>query len=259
MMHLLPFFLSLVIMLVPVMGPGDWKKHTNITKIDNNLYTGRDPDDDHIPELKKYGIKTIVSIRMNGQPGKMKQAHELGMNYFHLPVGFFHRPTKQVYHFVKIMSQPQYHPVYISCSIGMDRSSGFVAVYKARLLGLDGAEAVNNTKGWIFKKQLVALLDTWRDECAKGKLSEEELALIPMPKEGSNANDYGKLPGENVLTWEKELAERKIAEKKNGGGSGALAGKKSVRPVAEVKTEILPAETLEIKGKVEGVETKKSL
>lgn len=206
MLQLLPILMSVIIMLVPVFGPGDWKKHTNITKIDDNLYTGRDADDDHIPELKKYGIKTIVSIRMNGQPGKAKLAHELGMNYFHFPVGFFHRPTKQVYHFIKVMEDPKYHPVYVSCSIGMDRSSGFVAVYKARLLGEDPEKALSNTKGWIFRKQLIALLDTWKDECSKGKMSRAELAAIDFPKEGPNANNYAHLPGEDVI-FDRQVAE----------------------------------------------------
>jgi len=229
MMTLLPILMSLIIMLVPVFGPGDWKDHTHITKIDDNLYTGRDADDDHIPMLKKeYGIKTIVSIRMNGQPGKEKLAHELGMNYFHFPVGFFHRPTKQVYHFLKVMNDPKYLPVYVSCSIGMDRSSGFVAVYKARLKGEDPEKCIANTSGWIFKKKLVALLDTWADECRKGKITEAELAAIDFPKEGSNANGrYAHLPGEQVIFDHPICQEPEAGTSRVSDASGTAPSKNS--------------------------------
>jgi protein tyrosine phosphatase (PTP) superfamily phosphohydrolase (DUF442 family) len=248
MMQLLPILMSLLIMIVPVFGPGDWKDHTKITKIDDNLYTGRDADDDHIPELKKYGIKTIVSIRMNGQPGKAKKAHELGMNYFHFPVGFFHRPTKQVYHFLKVMDDPKYLPVYVSCSIGLDRSSGFVAVYKARLKGEDPQKAIASTRGWIFKKKLIALLDTWHDECMKGKMTKAELAAIDFPKEGPNANNYAKNPGEDVI-FDHKVCETpddkaKVSEK-TSSPPAALSDKSETEKVepgvkneASVKTEV---------------------
>jgi hypothetical protein len=90
----------------------------------------------------------------------------------------------------------------------MDRSSGFVAVYKARLKGEDPEKCIANTSGWIFKKKLIALLDTWADECRKGKISKAELAAIDFPKEGSNANGrYAHLPGEQVIFDQTRVSE----------------------------------------------------
>jgi tRNA-2-methylthio-N6-dimethylallyladenosine synthase len=104
---------------------------THIEKISDVLYRGSDPTKKQMQHLKAMGIKTLISCRTNPEKSKAKYARSIGMNFFHIPTGVFITPgTKEVNQFLTIVHNPANQPAYISCVIGTDRTSVYVASYR---------------------------------------------------------------------------------------------------------------------------------
>lgn len=144
-------FFTAVLLLVAVQ-PGraadDWYARLRVTKVSPDLYYGRQPRAEDFAELKRMGIKTIISTRLNGHRSEKDAAacRQVGLQHVHLPVGFFLPPEKEMAEFLQIVTNPQRQPVYIHCQGAWHRAPLFACLYRIKV------------QGWSYDKAYAELL-----------------------------------------------------------------------------------------------------
>jgi len=91
-------------------------------KVTDQVWTGGQPWQEHIPKLKDAGIKVIINLRPRdefdsaAEEAKVKQ---LGMAYFNIPVSFNEPDELDVDDFLKLTDeQLKNGPVFIHCAVG---------------------------------------------------------------------------------------------------------------------------------------------
>jgi protein tyrosine phosphatase (PTP) superfamily phosphohydrolase (DUF442 family) len=105
--------------------------HCQTHQVSPGLYRGPDPHMADIRSLHAKGIKTIISLRTNGQANKARLCKQLGMNWVWIKTGVFHSPTEDQFdRFRAIVNDPKQQPVYASCEIDMDRTGVYIAAYR---------------------------------------------------------------------------------------------------------------------------------
>jgi protein tyrosine phosphatase (PTP) superfamily phosphohydrolase (DUF442 family) len=121
------FFQLLLCVLLPGTVPV-----THLQKISDVLYRGSDPSRKEMLRLKEEkGIKTFISCRTNPEKSKQRFAEANGMQLIHIPTGVFITPgPKEVNRFLTVIHNPANQPAFISCVIGTDRTSVYVATYR---------------------------------------------------------------------------------------------------------------------------------
>ncbi len=102
-----------------------------IKKVSDGLYRGPYVNKKRLVELKKLGIKTIVNVRLNPHKDSQKMAKEMGIKWVHIPSGVFIAPREKEWdQFLSIIEDPANKPVYLTCTIGADRTGFYVALYR---------------------------------------------------------------------------------------------------------------------------------
>ena len=118
------FFIQFAFLYAPLL-------HCNTEQVTPTLMRGPDPKMGDIQSLHDKGIKTIVSIRTNGQKKKRELAEKLGMKWIQLPTGVFKVPTDEEFdRFRAIVNDRKNQPCYTSCEIDMDRTGVYIAAYR---------------------------------------------------------------------------------------------------------------------------------
>jgi protein tyrosine phosphatase (PTP) superfamily phosphohydrolase (DUF442 family) len=97
----------------------------NVFQIDDRLYSGSSPDNDAaFQELVELGVKVILSV--DGSKPNVELAHQYGMRYVHLPIGYDGVPQKRGEEIAKAVSDAG-APVYMHCHHGKHRGPAAVA------------------------------------------------------------------------------------------------------------------------------------
>ena len=103
-------------------------------KVDERLYRGGQPTLAGIRRLEKLGVKTVVSLRNQGDKSSRAErelAESLGMRWVSMPMRMYWRPSEeQTRAFLQLVSDPQRQPVFVHCQHGEDRTGVLVAVYR---------------------------------------------------------------------------------------------------------------------------------
>ncbi|MBX9877112.1 MAG: tyrosine-protein phosphatase [Candidatus Obscuribacterales bacterium] len=114
-----------------------------IEKVSDGLYRGPYVNKKRLVELKKLGIKTIVNVRLNPHKDSEKMAKEMGIKWAHIPSGVFIAPREKEWdQFLAIIEDPKNQPVYLTCTIGADRTGFYVALYRLAVQHWQRNEAV---------------------------------------------------------------------------------------------------------------------
>src|SRR5258705_7134448 len=58
----------------------------NFGRVNENYYRGSQPTTDEYARLKQLGIKTVVDLRIDSEPGEPERVLGLGMQYFNIPL-----------------------------------------------------------------------------------------------------------------------------------------------------------------------------
>src|SRR5947209_839442 len=59
----------------------------NVFRLTDKLYSGSSPDgDEGFASLQRLGVKTVISV--DGARPDVERAHQFGMRYIHLPIGY---------------------------------------------------------------------------------------------------------------------------------------------------------------------------
>ena len=113
---------------------------------------------------KKYGIKSIVSMRLQTEgdwevdwyENEKNFCEQNGINFYHIPIKGKDTPTDEdVKEWFSIMDDPANHPVLLHCEQGVVRTGVMVALYDIKYNGKDPKAAWDElpTFGHDFEKK----------------------------------------------------------------------------------------------------------
>ena len=132
--------------LAPASRPITWALPVNLEGVPNlfrvsdALYRGDQPSPLGMQNLKKLGIKTIISLR--SFHSDRDEIAETGLAYEHIYMKPWHPEEKEAVRFLKIVTDPQRTPVLVHCQHGADRTGTVIAVYRIAVQGWSKAEAI---------------------------------------------------------------------------------------------------------------------
>lgn len=153
-----------------------------IEKVSDGLYRGPSADNKRLQELKELGIKTIVNVRLNPQKDSQKTAAKMGIKWVNIPSGVFIAPREKEWDkFLSVVEDPANKPVYLTCTIGADRTGFYVALYRLAVQRWTKEQAIEEMKGgfspwwrlWYAFYYYPKELNNW--ELLEGAISREDI------------------------------------------------------------------------------------
>jgi len=138
---------------VPIRGVG------NFAMISPILYRGEQPTAEGFRELKKIGVKTVVSLRNFHSDRALMRG--TGLQYVRINSNAWNPEEEDLVVFLKVLSDPANQPVFVHCAQGADRTGFMVASHRIVELGWTVDEAVTELHNFkfhtVWKKVLPAL------------------------------------------------------------------------------------------------------
>jgi protein tyrosine/serine phosphatase len=130
----------------PAQRPASWAEPIklegvhNFFKVSPELYRSEQPTALGFTNLKKLGIKTVVSLRAFHTD--MPLLKDTGLQYEHLYMKTWHIEEKDAVKFLKIVNDPKCTPVLVHCQHGADRTGAMCAVYRIAVQGWTKEQAL---------------------------------------------------------------------------------------------------------------------
>lgn len=113
-----------------------------IARVDDGFYRGANPED-NLEALKKLGIKTLINFRYLKLHDYRQQAEAMGFHYEWIPIDPGEPPTpEQIRRFLSIVTDPANRPVYVHCTLGIDRTGLMSGIYRIERYGWTNDQAV---------------------------------------------------------------------------------------------------------------------
>lgn len=111
----------------------------NVFAIDPTIYSGSGPDTpEAFNSLAAFDVKTIISV--DGARPNLELAHERGMRYIHIPIGYDGMSARERFDLAKAVRDSE-GPVYIHCHHGKHRGPAAAAVAMVGLGRMTHAQA----------------------------------------------------------------------------------------------------------------------
>lgn len=111
----------------------------------DGVVTGGQPDQEALEIAQRAGYRTVVSLRMDGEPGSEGEAEmvdDLGMRFVNIPVDGAEGLTREnVEALHGVLSDPNTRPMILHCGSG-NRVGALVALRATWLAGATPAEAL---------------------------------------------------------------------------------------------------------------------
>lgn len=152
--------------------PAEWAQPVsmpglpNLHKVSDILYRGAQPEPEGFANLKAMGIKTVVNLRsMHSDEDEMEEAGMTGkLDYVHIKINTFRPKEEHVIRFLRVMADPQRHPVFVHCKHGADRTGTMAAFYRIVFQGWSKQKALEEmtTGGYGFHSIWKNLLELIR-------------------------------------------------------------------------------------------------
>jgi len=102
--------------------------------------------------LRGLGVKTIIDLRKvsseTTDAHSWAVAHQL--NYFNIGTGYVQLPDSVVAAFLAVSLHPDYQPMFVHCSDGIDRTGALVAIYRVAVEGWPLAWAYSEMEAHNF-------------------------------------------------------------------------------------------------------------
>ena len=128
------------------------KGAANLYKVSNMLYRSAQPDAEGFRNLKKMGIRTVISLR--SFHSDRKKIGDTGLAYEHIYMKVWHAEDHEVVRLLKIISDPKRQPVLVHCQHGSDRTGMMCAIYRIAVEDWTEKDAIKEMKegGYGFNK-----------------------------------------------------------------------------------------------------------
>jgi tyrosine-protein phosphatase SIW14 len=119
-------------------------------KVSEGLYRGGQPSEQGFAQLRKMGIRTVVSLRVFNSNKKLLS--EMGFRQFHISCKNLHPEEEDLIEFLRIVTEPANQPVFVHCRDGTDRTGMMVAVYRMVVQDWPLHEALAEMKAFGFNE-----------------------------------------------------------------------------------------------------------
>ena len=116
----------------------------NFFRVNEVFYRGAQPSAAGFRELKKMGIRTVVSLRSAHSDRKLIGATRL--EYERIPVTAWDPKKEAVVRFLQIVTDKARTPVFLHCRHGADRTGAFCAAYRICIQGWSKKDAIEEMK-----------------------------------------------------------------------------------------------------------------
>jgi protein tyrosine phosphatase (PTP) superfamily phosphohydrolase (DUF442 family) len=112
----------------------------DVGRVAPGIFRGAQSEPEGYATLKAMGIRTVINLRT--RHGEREAVEAAGMRYVEIPMSFIRKVDPAVVRKVlSAMTDPANQPVFLHCSLGMDRAGVVVAVYRMDVDGWSEAEA----------------------------------------------------------------------------------------------------------------------
>jgi protein tyrosine/serine phosphatase len=154
----------------------------NFHRVDNDLYRGGHPSCAGLAQLESLGVRTFIDL--GGAGGAFRHCESArngaGIQVYHVKVsladitllGISDEKLRTI--FALMRKSPK--PVFVSCSLGRDRTGVITALYRLKRGEMSFAEAENEAVYYGYRRRFIGLhkaLERYRDP--------QELKLLPSP------------------------------------------------------------------------------
>jgi protein tyrosine/serine phosphatase len=109
-------------------------------RVSDALYRSEQPSALGLQKLKKFGIKTIISLR--SFHSDRHQIEGTGLEYEHIFMKPWHGEEEDAVRFLRIVTDPKRTPVLVHCQRGADRTGAMIAIYRIAVQGWTKEEAI---------------------------------------------------------------------------------------------------------------------
>jgi protein tyrosine/serine phosphatase len=123
----------------------------NFGQVNDHIYRGGQPKGDNYRQLATLGVKTIIDLRGDSEPGEKASAEAAALRYINLPLAPKHYPQADAaQRFLELVNDPANGVVYVHCAGGRHRTGAMVAVYRMSVDGWDIDRAYQEMKDYDF-------------------------------------------------------------------------------------------------------------
>ncbi len=113
----------------------------NCHRISKDLYRGGQFDADGVAELKKPGIKTVVTLRCTYDDSDLLAGS--GIECVQIPTkAWSEHQEEQAVQFLRIVTDRKRLPAFVHCDFGGDRTGMMIAVYRMAVQGWSRQEGL---------------------------------------------------------------------------------------------------------------------
>jgi protein tyrosine/serine phosphatase len=113
----------------------------NLHRVSEDLYRSAQPTDEGMRNLKKMGVKTVVSLR--SFHSDLNEIGNTGLAYEHIYMKAWHPEEKEIVRFLQFVANNKRTPVLVHCQHGADRTGTMCAIYRIAIQGWTKEEALN--------------------------------------------------------------------------------------------------------------------
>jgi protein tyrosine phosphatase (PTP) superfamily phosphohydrolase (DUF442 family) len=112
----------------------------NLYKVSDTLYRSAQPTEQGFANLKKMGIKTVVSLRAFHSDKNL--LGDTGLTYEHISFKTWHPENEDIVKFLQIANDKTKQPVFVHCQHGSDRTGTMCALYRISVDGWTKEQAI---------------------------------------------------------------------------------------------------------------------
>ena len=126
-------------------------KIDNFGRVDANYFRGAQPKGQDFADLAGLGVKLVIDLAKEGDPGEGANVERAGMKFVRIPLTTDAGPSQAVIgQFLKLVNDPANQPVYVHCMGGRHRTGALTAVYRMTQDGWSADQAFNEMKQYKF-------------------------------------------------------------------------------------------------------------
>ncbi len=135
-------------------------KIDRFAKVNAGLYRGGMPTESQFGELKRFGIRTDISL-LGAGPSSQRQvvaqereaAEAAGLKFVNLVVPYSAPSQTFIEKFLDVVQDPANQPVYVHCKHGRDRTGTMIGLYRIAVDGQTGKQALAEMETFGFDRK----------------------------------------------------------------------------------------------------------